>query len=84
MANLIPEEESTKLHYHDPIEQHNLLELIKEQSDEVGQDEVIEAGADDLAGAMPGKRGRANTAGPSKGGKASNLFKAWKKGRTNF
>jgi hypothetical protein len=71
------------LNYHDPIEQNNLLELIKEQSDEVGQDEVIEAGADDLAGAMSGTRGRTTGAAASKG-KASNLFKAWKKGRTNF
>lgn len=73
----------SSLHYHDPIEQNNLLELIKEQSDEVGQDEVIEAGADDLAGATSGKRGRAAGVTSSKG-KTSNLFKAWKKGRTNF
>ena len=86
----------TLLYY--PIEmQTNLLNEIKLQNEEVGEDESLELGLDDIAGVLPmmekkkrEDQGQKNlirkerTTTSSSKPKGSSLFRAWKKGRTNM
>ena len=76
------------LRYSTTYDQESLLSLIKDQSDEVGNEEILETKADDLDREIvqsSKKRPAAESNKPSrpKGG-SSSLFKAWKKGRSNF
>jgi DNA excision repair protein ERCC-3 len=47
---LIPQAEMLQLHYYTKDEQDKLLELIKAQDETVGEDEIVEAALDDIAG----------------------------------
>ena len=46
--SMISAEEMKEMRYYSPKEQYDLYNLIQEQTDDVGNDEVIEPGADDL------------------------------------
>ena len=77
--SMISNEEMKEMHYYAPKEQYDLYNLIQEQTDDVGNDEVIEAGADDLEMttntkqvAAPSKTKRMQVKGPA-------LFRKWKK-----
>lgn len=77
----------SSLHYSTLYDQESLLSLIKEQSDEVGNEEILETQADDLDREISEskKKRPAETAKSSRPkGSSSSLFKAWKKGRSNF
>ncbi|EGF80636.1 hypothetical protein BATDEDRAFT_33160 [Batrachochytrium dendrobatidis JAM81] len=92
--SMIPEEDRGELLMSQYSDQVKLLQLVKQQTEEVGMDEVVVAEADDLAGVWMsqsgsmGKRGVANRRGrggsstngrPAAVGKKSHsLFKAWK------
>lgn len=90
---MIPTNEFATLHYSTPSDQAALLALIKEQTEEVGEEETLETAADDLAGLLPGigrkAKRPAGDDGPKRSKAAStkgnsSLFKAWKKGRAQF
>lgn len=49
-SQFISPEEKEKLHYCKPADQLKMLNLIKSQEDSVGEDEIVEADLDDLAG----------------------------------
>lgn len=75
------------LHYSTLHDQESLLSLIKEQNDDVGNEEVLETQADDLDREISESK-KKRPAQPIKSskpkGSSSSLFKAWKKGRSNF
>ncbi|KAI8894706.1 P-loop containing nucleoside triphosphate hydrolase protein [Globomyces pollinis-pini] len=88
---LVPQEEFPTLHYYTTREQNELLALVKQQNDEVGQDEIVETSVDDLAGEWQSqmlarrngpsknKGGVGKSAGPQKERKQHSLFKAFRK-----
>jgi hypothetical protein len=84
---MIPSNQMQSLHYSTIYDQEILLSLVKEQSDEVGNEEVLETKADDLDREISEIK-KKRTAEPVKSskpkGSSSSLFKAWKKGRSNF
>ena len=73
------------LHYSTSDDQEHLLSLIKEQNDDVGNEEVLETKADDIDVDIRETKKRPSEAfkNPKPKGNSS-LFKAWKKGRSNF
>jgi DNA excision repair protein ERCC-3 len=83
--SMIPLEEMESLHYYSPKEQYDLLNIVKEQNDEVGLDEVVETSIDDLAGEWQSqqrknnvaKKQKTTTAPPER--KKHALFKQWAK-----
>jgi hypothetical protein len=83
---MIPADQMQSLHYSTQYDQESLLSLIKEQSDDVGNEEVLETKADDLDREISEiKKKRPSEPVKSKPkGSSSSLFKAWKKGRSNF
>ena len=84
-AQLIPLEQMKTLNYYKPEDQAALLELVKSQDDSVGEDEIVNAGEDDIAGAWQkssGKRGppkKGTQIKPAKERKTHALFKAFRR-----
>jgi DNA excision repair protein ERCC-3 len=84
---LIPTDEYTQLHYTTAKEEYELLQLVKQQSDETGLDEVIEAAIDDVAGEWQNQSKKQSTqskdtkkgkaVAPVKEKKRHSLFKKW-------
>lgn len=92
VADLIPPEAIPTLHLSQLKEQQELLQQVIEQSEEVGDDEIISTGIDDLNGILQRKRkpdGKMHALTPEqrakrekdkdKGKKRNNLFKQWQK-----
>jgi DNA excision repair protein ERCC-3 len=78
---LIPADEMEMLHYYTPKEQYELLNLVKQQSDEAGLDEVVETSIDDLAGEWQQQQRKVakvkRASEPTKERKKHSLFKKW-------
>jgi len=84
---MIPSDQMQSLNYSTLYDQESHLSLIKEQNDDVGNEEVLETKADDLDREISEikKKKPAEPVKSSKPkGSSSSLFKAWKKGRANF
>jgi DNA excision repair protein ERCC-3 len=88
LSDFIPPKELKSLSYSNTGDQEDLLDLIKEQNEEVGQEEMLETAADDIAGVLNTTQKRSNAVTSEKREKRkdknSSLFKAWKKGRSHF
>lgn len=85
---LIPDDKLSSLLYHSLRDQQELLQILKQQDDEVGLDEVLEIGADDLASeyqknkkaGADRSKAKEKEAAVVKEKKRNAIFKSWRKG----
>lgn len=82
-STMIPEEDRVKLNYYHPRDQKELLAIVKLQKDEVGLDEILEVGEDDLQQQQKNKKGPKIAGEKDKlvvrEKKKHSLFRSWKK-----